>query len=107
MGDFSGFSVSGNYVANNGATPARASAPTSLLLHLCRWQLFYDGEAFDGNWGAQVGYLCLRPKRWCLPSGAPATADTRRLQLAAAWKPEDSGLIPSISTGYSSADEEG
>ena len=54
LGD-TGFKVSGNYVAKNGADSS-AGLGTDESASTSSWQLFYEGEAFDGNLLAQVGY---------------------------------------------------
>ena len=103
LGD-SGFKVSGNYVAKNGADSS-AGLGTDESASTSSWQLFYEGEAFDGNLLAQVGYSF--DQNVGLAIGNSSTADREGFSVAAAWKPADAGIVPSISTGYSSADEEG
>ena len=69
------------------------------------WQLFYAGEAFDGNFLASVGYSYDQNTGIAVGTSS-STADRNSYSIAAAWKPADSGLIPSISTGYSASDVE-
>ena len=40
-----------------------------------------------------------------MATDAGSPTDTNSYSVAAAWKPMDSGLIPSISTGYSSSED--
>ena len=98
---------SGNYVATTvTAIPTRvASAPTSLTPPL-PWQLFYEGENWTVLLLAQVGYSLSKTvvSTSATPTLAGSTAGWQAGELysvaaAAWWKPEDSGLIPSISTG--------
>ena len=78
------------------------------------WQLFYSGEAFGGNLLAQVGYA-FEENTSAVSGSSSVGFGTAAAQsamagggegysLAAAWQPADSGLIPSISTGFSSFD---
>ena len=64
------------------------------------WQLFYDGALFDGNFLAQCGYAVNRGVGFTMSTTTDIT-DSSNYSLAAAWKPADSGIIPSISTGWS------
>jgi len=105
IGD-SGFSVSGNYVAY-AADDSTKGILTNETAATSTWQLFYSGEAFDGNLLAQFGYAVNRGVGSTM-SGMVAADDFKNstnYSLAAAWKPADSGLIPSISTGWSKADD--
>ena len=105
----SGFSASGNYVARNGANSA-GGIGTDESSSTSSWQLFYGGEAFGGNLLAQVGYAFEQnmtgSTTFATAAGtdAMASGDGEGWSIAAAWQPEDSGLIPSISTGFSSFD---
>ena len=69
------------------------------------WQLFYEGEVFDGNLLAQVGYSFDQNVGLAIGT-VSSTADREGYSIAAAWKPADAGIVPSISTGYSAADVE-
>jgi hypothetical protein len=95
----SGFSVSGNYVARNG-DDSNAGIGTDESQFTTSWQLFYEGELFDGNFLAQAGYAVNRGVGFTMATTEDIT-NSNNYSLAAAWKPADSGLIPSISTGYS------
>ena len=56
LGD-SGFKVSGNYVAfNDGDNSTMGGVGTDETISTSAWQLFYEGEIFDGNLLAQAGY---------------------------------------------------
>ena len=98
IGD-SGFSVSGNYVATNG-NQSNGGILTNESTFTSSWQLFYDGEFGDGNFLAQLGYAVNRGIGFTMagPAGIP---NSTNWSAAAAWKPADSGIMPSISTGYS------
>ena len=106
IGD-SGFSVSGNYVAYNGADSA-GGIGTDESSSSSSWQLFYGGEAFGGQLLAQLGYSFEQNNGATFATSAGAAAmssgDGEGYSIAAAWQPEDSGFIPSISTGFSSFD---
>ena len=69
------------------------------------WQLFYEGEVFDGNFLAQVGYSYEQNAGLAIGT-ASTTADRHGYSVAAAWKPAEASFVPSISTGYSWADVE-
>jgi hypothetical protein len=99
----SGFSVSGNYVARNGAD-SDAGIGTDESQFTSSWQLFYEGELFDGNFLAQAGYSVNRGVGFTMATTTDIT-NSSNYSLAAAWKPADSGLMPSISTGYSKTDD--
>ena len=101
--------VSGNYVANNGADSSAGIGTDESDFH-SSWQLFYEGEAFDGNF--LLSRLLPSRKRWpSLPSATMAMVndpggDREGYSLAAAWKPADAGFLPSVSTGYLLLDED-
>ncbi len=101
IGD-SGFSVSGNYVARNG-NDSTAGLLTNESNYTSSWQLFYDGELGDGSFLAQFGYAVNRGVGFTMAVDTDIT-DSSNYSLAAAWKPADSGLIPSISAGWSKTD---
>jgi len=101
IGD-SGFSVSGNYVARNGEESG-AGILTDESNFTSSWQLFYDGELFDGSFLAQFGYAVNRGVGFTMAVDTDIT-DSSNYSLAAAWKPADSGLMPSISGGWSKTD---
>ena len=111
IGD-SGFSV-GSYVSINGDN-STAGLATDESISTSR--LFYGGEAFGGNLVAQLGYAFEQnttntaTKSYTgFGTDAAATAmagNGEGYSIAAAWQPADSGLIPSISTGFSSYDPE-
>jgi hypothetical protein len=108
IGD-SGFSVSGNYVSYNGNASA-GGIGTDESKSTSTWQLFYSGEAFGGNLLAQAGYAFeegTANANTGFGTSAAKTAMTgggEGYSLAAAWQPAESGLMPSISTGFSSFD---
>ena len=95
----SGFSLSGNYVARNG-NDSTAGILTDESDFTSSWQLFYDGELFDGSFLAQAGYAVNRGVGFAMAVDTDIT-DSSNYSLAAAWKPADSGIVPSISTGWS------
>jgi hypothetical protein len=102
----SGFSVSGNYVAGDAsASSSTVGIGTDETASTSSWQLFYAGEAFDGNFLASVGYSYDQNTGIAVGT-SDSSADRNSYSIAAAWKPADSGLIPSISTGYSASDVE-
>ena len=105
IGD-TGFTVSGNYVAGNtSAQSSTVGIAGEETASTSSWQLFYEGEAFDGNLLASVGYSFDQNIGIAIGTSA-STADRNSYSIAAGWKPADSGLIPSISTGYSASDVE-
>ena len=109
IGD-SGFSVSGNYVSYNGDSNS-GGIGTDESQSTSTWQLFYSGEAFGGNLLAQAGYAVESTANTNVGFGTAAAQTAMSgggtgYSLAAAWQPADSGLMPSISTGFSSFDPE-
>ena len=102
IGD-SGLSVSGNYVARNGDESA-GGLFTNESNFTSSWQLFYDGELFDGSFLAQAGYAINRGIGYTMQNDATIN-NSSNWSLAAAWKPADSGLMPSISTGWSTSED--
>ena len=101
LGD-SGFKVSGNYVAANGDNSTMGGIGTDETISTSAWQLFYEGEIFDGNLLAQAGYSYERNAALAIGTTG-TTADRHGFSLSGGWKPADAGLIPSISTGWSYA----
>jgi hypothetical protein len=107
-----GFSLSGNYVTRDNASDvATGSSSTAGIFtdesaFTSSWQLFYAGEAFDGNLLAQVGYAVDRGVGFTMAMDSNMPTNTESYSVAAAWKPMDSGLMPSISTGYSSTEDD-
>ena len=99
-----GFSVSSNYVARNGEDSS-AGLGTDESNYTSSTQLFYAGEAFDGNLLASVGYAVDRGVGFTMAMDAGSPTNTESYSVAAAWKPMDSGIVPSISTGYSSTED--
>ena len=104
IGD-SGFSVSGNYVSTNGDDDG-GGILTNESTSTSTWQLFYSGELFDGSFLAQAGYAVNRGVGFTMAAAGSADGPTgisnsTNWSIAGAWKPADSGLMPSISTGYS------
>ena len=100
----SGFSFSGNYVARDGSSTGIGRDETGST---SSWQLFYDGELLNGNVLAQVGFAYAQNVGLTIGTNkaGEAAGDNRvGYSVAAAWKPEDSGLIPSISGGWSMSD---
>ena len=69
------------------------------------WQLFYEGEVFGGSFLAQLGYSYEQNAGLAIGT-ASFDGDHSGYSIAAAWKSADSGVMPSISTGYSIADPE-
>ena len=104
VGD-TGFKVSGNYVAVDGDDSSKGIG-TDDGITTSSWQLFYEGEVFDGNFLAQVGYSYEQNAGLAIGT-ASTTADRHGYSVAAAWKSADAGILPSISTGYSWADVDG
>ena len=103
LGD-SGFKLSGNYVAKTGADSSTGIG-TDQAQSTSSWQLFYEGELFEGNFLAQLGYAY--DQNVGLPIGTATIADgadRNSYSVAAAWKSADAGWMPSISTGYSFSD---
>jgi hypothetical protein len=100
----SGFKLSGNYVAKTGADSSTGIG-TDEAESTSSWQLFYEGEALDGNVLAQIGYSFDQNVSLAIGT-VSSTADREGYSIAAAWKPADAGIVPSISTGYSAADVE-
>jgi hypothetical protein len=68
----SGFSVSGNYVSRNGAK-SDAGIGTDESQFTSSWQLFYEGELFDGGFLAQVGYSVNRGVGYTMSPGPTFT----------------------------------
>jgi hypothetical protein len=102
----SGFSVSGNYVAgNDSASDSDIGIGGDETASTSSWQLFYAGEALGGNLLASVGYSFDQNTGIAVGTSA-STADRNSYSIAAGWKPADSGLIPSISSGYSASEVE-
>ena len=103
----SGFSLSGNYIAMDGESAGIGNSKTSST---SSWQLFYEGEALDGLLLAQLGFSY--EQNIFLPV---ATNSAYKFEgqsrfgysAAAAWMPNDPGIIPSISTGFSFSDPQG
>ena len=102
----SGFSVSGNYVAaNESASDSSKGIGTDETISTSSWQLFYEGELFEGNLLASLGYSY--DQNAALAIGTSSTKkDRNSYSIAFGWKPADAGLIPSISSGYSASDVE-
>ena len=108
----SGFKFSGNYVAWDGNSTGIGRDETGST---SSWQLFYDGELFNGNFLAQVGFAYAqnvgltigtnKAGRAACGSDGDCIGDSRYgYSVAAAWKPENPGWIPSISGGWSMSD---
>ena len=100
----SGFKLSGNYVAVDGDDSSKGIG-TDAGTTTSSWQLFYEGEVFDGNFLAQIGYSYEQNAGLAIGT-ASTTADRHGYSVAAAWKPAEASFVPSISTGYSWADVE-
>ena len=98
-----GFSVSGNYVAMNGEDSSTGIG-TDETAFTSTWQLFYEGEILEGNFLAQAGYAANRGVGFTMAMTDDPGGDSWSYSLAAAWKPMESGFIPSVSTGYSYTD---
>ena len=100
----SGFSVSGNYVAWDGSSTGIGRDETAST---SSWQLFYEGEVFEGKFLAQAGYAYAQNVGLTIGTdkAAAEAGDTRHgYSLAAAWQPADAGFIPSVSGGWSVSD---
>ncbi|QNJ01343.1 outer membrane porin [Synechococcus sp. A15-62] len=100
----SGFKLSGNYVAVDG-NDSSVGIGTDAGTTTSSWQLFYEGEVFEGSFLAQLGYSYEQNAGLAIGTAA-TTADRHGYSVAAAWAPGEAGIIPSISTGYSFADVE-
>ena len=98
----SGFKVSGNYVAFDANSTGVGRDETSST---SSWQLFYEGELFDGNFLASAGYAYAQNVGLTIGTQSAldeaGTGNRQGWSLAAAWKPAEAGWIPSISTGFS------
>jgi hypothetical protein len=100
----SGFSASGNYVAWDGESTGIGRDETQST---SSWQLFYEGEAFEGKFLAQAGFAYAQNVGLTIGTNeAAAEAGDSRVgySLAAAWQPADAGFIPSVSGGWSMSD---
>jgi len=100
----SGFSVSGNYVAWDGSSTGIGRDETAST---SSWQLFYEGEVFEGKFLAQAGYAYAQNVGLTIGTNKAAAeaGDSRHgYSLAAAWQPADAGFIPSVSGGWSVSD---
>ena len=100
----SGFKFSGNYVAWDGSSTGIGRDETGST---SSWQLFYEGEVFDGNFLAQAGYAYAQNVGLTIGTNkafANQGENRHGYSLAAAWQPADAGLIPSISGGWSMSD---
>jgi hypothetical protein len=100
-----GFSASTNYVSRN-ASSSTGGIGTDESNYTSSTQLFYSGELFDGSFLAQVGYAVDRGVGFTMAMDAGSPTNTESYSIAAAWKSEDAGLMPSISTGYSSTEDD-
>jgi hypothetical protein len=100
----SGLKLSGNYVAVDGADSSMGIG-TSEGTSTSAWQLFYEGEVFGGSFLAQLGYSYEQNAGLAIGT-ASFDGNHNGYSVAAAWKSADSGVMPSISTGYSIADPE-
>ena len=103
IGD-SGFSVSGNYVAYS-ADDSTKGILTNESAATSTYQLFYSGELFDGSFLASAGYGVTRGVSFTSGTVTGDSGNTTNWSLAGAWKPADSGLMPSISTGFSKSED--
>ena len=101
----SGFKVSGNYVAFNADDSTMGGVGREETSSTSSWQLFYEGELFDGNVLASAGYAYAQNVGLTIGTqsalDAAGDGDRQGWSLAGAWKPADAGWIPSISTGFS------
>ena len=101
-----GLSVSGNYVTRGGTgSDSESGIGNDETAYTSTWQLFYAGEAFDGSLLAQIGYAVDRGVGFTMAMDAGSATNTESYSVAAAWKPMESGLMPSISTGFSSTED--
>ena len=106
LGD-SGFKLSGNYVAWDGSSTGIGRDETGST---SSWQLFYEGEVAEGSFLAQVGYAYAQNVGLTIGTNKAAAeaGDSRHgFSIAAAWAPADSGIIPSVSGGYSLSNPDG
>ena len=101
-----GFSISANYVSSNGnsSNPRTGGIATDGAAGTGTVQLAYA----DSNWGLAAAYN-YSSKNWGSvfeATGTPLAANvgtlgnTNSFGLSAWWEPEQSGWIPSISTGW-------
>ena len=93
--------MSGNYVAWDGSSTGIGRDETGST---SSWQLFYEGEVAEGSFLAQVGYAYAQNVGLTIGTNKAAAeaGDSRHgFSIAAAWAPADSGIIPSVSGGYS------
>ena len=68
------------------------------------WQLFYEGEAFNGSFLAQAGFAYAQNIPLTIGTNAAykVEGDSRLgFSAAAAWMPYELGILPSISGGWS------
>ncbi|MBM5808649.1 MAG: porin [Cyanobacteria bacterium M_surface_9_m1_291] len=101
-----GFSVSANYVSNNGdnGNPANGGIGNTNSGSTFTTQVGYAGN----NWGAAVAYTYGQNYANQMATAfvndfgglAPVTFSTNNLALSAYWQPTQSGWIPSISAGW-------
>jgi hypothetical protein len=97
----SGFSASGNYVALDGNSTGIGRDETSST---STWQLFYEGEAFNGLFLAQAGFAYAQNTFLTIGTNSAykVEGDSRfGYSLAAGWMPNELGIVPSISGGWS------
>ena len=97
----SGFSASGNYVVLDGNSTGIGRDESSST---STWQLFYEGEAFNGSFLAQAGFAYAQNIPLTIGTNAAykVEGDSRLgFSAAAAWMPYELGILPSISGGWS------
>jgi hypothetical protein len=102
-----GFTLSGNYVAYTGGDDSTVGIGTDETGSVSAWQLMYSGEQLGGSVKAAAMYSY--EQNFGLTIGTTAanalpSKERNSWSIAGSWAPLDSGLIPSISTGYGYSD---
>ncbi len=107
-----GFTISGNYVAVGGGDSSSIGIAADETSSTSTWQAMYVGEQLGGQVTGAVAYAYDQNNG--LTAGTNAAfglrSDTSRnnFSVGGSWAPVDSGVVPSISAGYSftNTDEE-
>ena len=102
-----GFTLSGNYVAYSGGNDSSIGIAADETGSVSAWQLMYAGEQLGGNVTAAAMYSY--EQNYGLTIGTTAANalpinERNSFSIAGSWAPMDSGVIPSISTGYGYSD---
>jgi hypothetical protein len=105
-----GFTLSGNYVAYTGGDDSSIGIAADKTGSTSAWQLMYSAEQLGGNVKAAVMYSMDRniglPIKTTAAAALPKT-ERNSWSIAGSWAPLESGIIPSVSTGYGYSDVEG